>query len=122
VSIIFNLHTRYFRRRWKNRGGFQAADRGAIQYGGSTISNLPSLGPPKAGGDVAIRNFVAFLKEKKKFDPDERFQSDWYRFYKKMFAMLSRAEALACAGIGGDARNFSEQAAAHEWLCLAFFA
>ena len=27
-----------------------------------------------------------FLKLKKKFDPDERFQSEWYRFYRTMFA------------------------------------
>jgi len=27
-----------------------------------------------------------FLRLKKKHDPDERFQSDWYRFYREMFA------------------------------------
>ena len=27
-----------------------------------------------------------FLKLKKKYDPDERFQSEWYRFYRTMFA------------------------------------
>ena len=27
-----------------------------------------------------------FLRLKKKHDPDERFQSDWYRFYRTMFA------------------------------------
>ncbi len=30
--------------------------------------------------------FVQFLKLKKQHDPDERFQSDWYRHYKTMFA------------------------------------
>ena len=28
----------------------------------------------------------AFLREKKRFDPRERFQSDWYRHYRAMFA------------------------------------
>jgi FAD/FMN-containing dehydrogenase len=30
--------------------------------------------------------FAEFLKLKKKYDPEERFQSDWYRHYKTMFA------------------------------------
>ena len=30
--------------------------------------------------------FAEFLRRKKQYDPQERFQSDWYRFYKKMFA------------------------------------
>jgi FAD/FMN-containing dehydrogenase len=31
-------------------------------------------------------NFPEFLRLKRKHDPDELFQSDWYRFYKGMFA------------------------------------
>ncbi len=30
--------------------------------------------------------FVEFLHLKKKYDPEERFQSDWYRHYRTMFA------------------------------------
>ena len=30
--------------------------------------------------------FVEFLKLKKKYDPEDRFQSDWYRHYRGMFA------------------------------------
>ncbi len=30
--------------------------------------------------------FVEFLRLKKKYDPEERFQSDWYRHYRAMFA------------------------------------
>jgi len=29
--------------------------------------------------------FSEFLKLKRKYDPDERFQSDWYRYYRKLF-------------------------------------
>jgi len=31
-------------------------------------------------------NFPEFLSLKRRYDPQERFQSDWYRHYKKMFA------------------------------------
>jgi len=34
----------------------------------------------------AYPQFVEFLKLKRQYDPDERFQSEWYRHYKKMFA------------------------------------
>jgi FAD/FMN-containing dehydrogenase len=30
--------------------------------------------------------FPTFLRLKRKYDPEERFQSDWYRHYKRMFA------------------------------------
>ena len=30
-------------------------------------------------------NFAEFLRQKRKYDPDERIQSDWYRHYKTMF-------------------------------------
>ncbi len=30
-------------------------------------------------------NFPEFLRLKRRYDPDERFQSDWYRHYKTMF-------------------------------------
>jgi len=30
--------------------------------------------------------FAEFLRMKKKYDPEERFQSDWYRHYRAMFA------------------------------------
>ena len=34
----------------------------------------------------AYPQFPGFLRLKKKYDPDERFQSDWYRHYRAMFA------------------------------------
>ncbi|MEX0899074.1 MAG: FAD-binding protein [Gammaproteobacteria bacterium] len=33
----------------------------------------------------AYPQFDAFLREKRAWDPDERFQSDWYRHYRRMF-------------------------------------
>jgi FAD/FMN-containing dehydrogenase len=36
--------------------------------------------------EACYPQFVDFLRLKKKYDPAERFQSDWYRHYKSMFA------------------------------------
>jgi hypothetical protein len=36
--------------------------------------------------EAAYPQFVEFLKLKRKYDPEQRFQSDWYRFYTTMFA------------------------------------
>jgi FAD/FMN-containing dehydrogenase len=88
ACVIFNLHVIH------NAPGLERAandfrrliDRG-IQYGGSyyltyhkyaTLRQVLSCYP----------NFPEFLKLKKKYDPEERFQSDWYRHYRKMFADL----------------------------------
>jgi FAD/FMN-containing dehydrogenase len=38
----------------------------------------------------AYPQFPEFLKLKRKYDPEERFQSEWYRHYKKMFAQEIR--------------------------------
>jgi FAD/FMN-containing dehydrogenase len=36
--------------------------------------------------ETCYPRFVEFLRLKKEYDPQERFQSDWYRHYKSMFA------------------------------------
>jgi FAD/FMN-containing dehydrogenase len=36
--------------------------------------------------ETCYPEFAEFLRLKRKYDPDERFQSDWYRHYKSMFA------------------------------------
>jgi FAD/FMN-containing dehydrogenase len=38
----------------------------------------------------AYPQFAEFLKLKRKYDPDERFQSDWYRHHKDLFAADDR--------------------------------
>ena len=35
---------------------------------------------------AAYPRFVEFLRFKRRFDPEERFQSEWYRHYRRMFA------------------------------------
>jgi FAD/FMN-containing dehydrogenase len=36
---------------------------------------------------AAYPQFPAFLETKRRFDPEERFQSDWYRYYKKLLSV-----------------------------------
>jgi len=36
--------------------------------------------------ETCYPQFVDFLKLKKKYDPQERFQSNWYRHYREMFS------------------------------------
>jgi len=86
VSIIFNLHTAHTPAALeKTAGDFRQLIERAIQYGGSYYLTYHHWATRKQV-ETCYPQFAAFLKEKKKFDPDERFQSDWYRFYKKMFA------------------------------------
>jgi FAD/FMN-containing dehydrogenase len=37
---------------------------------------------------AAYPQFVDFLRSKRRFDPEERFQSEWYRHYRDMFASV----------------------------------
>ena len=36
--------------------------------------------------EACYPQFVEFLRLKRKYDPEERFQSDWYRHHRTMFA------------------------------------
>ena len=36
--------------------------------------------------EAAHSRFAEFLREKRRFDPHDRFQSDWYRHHRDMFA------------------------------------
>jgi FAD/FMN-containing dehydrogenase len=40
--------------------------------------------------EAAYPQLPDFLRMKRKYDPDERFQSEWYRHYKQMFADVVR--------------------------------
>ena len=86
VCIIFNLHVVH------SAKGLQKAaadfrrliDRG-IQYGGSYYLTYHRWATRKQV-ETCYPQFVEFLRLKKTHDPEERFQSDWYRHYREMFA------------------------------------
>ncbi len=86
ACTIFNLHTVHspegIRR---SRDAFRRLINMAVRRKGTyyltyhryaTRSQIESCYP----------SFPEFLKLKRKYDPDERFQSDWYRHYRTMFA------------------------------------
>jgi FAD/FMN-containing dehydrogenase len=86
ASIIFNLHTAHTPAALeKTERDFRGLIERAVQYGGSYYLTYHHWASRKQV-ETSYPQFVAFLKEKKRFDPGELFQSDWYRFYKKMFA------------------------------------
>ncbi len=85
VCIIFNLHVVH------SENGLEKAatdfrrliDRG-IQYGGSYFLTYHKWATRKQV-KTCYPQFPEFLRLKKMYDPEERFQSNWYRHYKKMF-------------------------------------
>ena len=56
-----------------------------IQHGGSYYPTYHKYATRKQV-TTCYPQFSEFLKLKRKYDPTEMFQSDWYRHYKKMFA------------------------------------
>jgi FAD/FMN-containing dehydrogenase len=88
ASIIFNLHTAHTPAALeKTAEDFRGLIERALQHGGSYYLTYHHWAS-REQVERAYPQFAAFLREKKKFDPEERFQSDWYRFYKRMFADL----------------------------------
>lgn len=85
VCIIFNLHVVH------SKNGLEKAatnfrrliDRG-IEYGGSYFLTYHKWATRKQV-ETCYPQFPEFLRLKKEYDPEERFQSNWYRHYKKMF-------------------------------------
>lgn len=91
ACVVFNLHTAHTSDAIKRTAAqFRSLIDRAIEHRGSyyltyhrwaTREQLLACYP----------QFVDFLKFKRKYDPEERFQSEWYRFYARMFSdSLSR--------------------------------
>ena len=40
----------------------------------------------RAQVETCYPEMADFLRLKRRYDPEERFQSEWYRFYRAMFA------------------------------------
>jgi FAD/FMN-containing dehydrogenase len=86
ACIIFNLHVTH------TPAGIAAAadafrrliDHG-LRYGGSYYLTYHRWAT-REQVERAHPRFVEFLRAKRRWDPEERFQSDWYRHYRQMFA------------------------------------
>jgi FAD/FMN-containing dehydrogenase len=97
ACIVFNLHVDH-----SPEGLSRAADDfrrlidRAIELGGSyflTYHRWATRGQLEA----CYPKFREFLALKRKYDPEERFQSDWYRHYRTMFAEASTRQSAEAA-------------------------
>jgi len=86
ACVIFNLLTLH------TPTGIEASARAfrglidlAIARGGSYYLTYHKFAKPEQV-TACYPQFKKFLELKKKYDPAERFQSDWYRHYRKLFA------------------------------------
>lgn len=86
ACVIFNLHTLH------TPAGIEASARSfrglidlAMAYGGSYYLTYHKFAKPEQIM-ACYPQFKEFLDLKRKYDPTERFQSDWYRHYRKLFA------------------------------------
>lgn len=95
ACVIFNLHTVH------DAKGLQKAtadfrrliDRG-IEHGGSYYLTYHRWATG-AQVESCYPQFAEFLRLKRKYDPAERFQSDWYRHHKAMFTDTLGADPAA---------------------------
>ncbi len=86
ACIIFNLHVTHTPE--------------GIERAGQAFRDLIDMGMKRGGRyyltyhrharrdqvEACYPQLPEFLRLKRKYDPDERFQSEWYRYYKQMFA------------------------------------
>src|SRR5438132_2629418 len=86
VCIVCNLHVKHTPSgKEKAVEDFRRIIDRAIEHGGRYYLTYHRWATRKQV-QTCYPQFVDFLRLKKKYDPQERFQSDWYRHYKQMFA------------------------------------
>ena len=86
ACIIFNLHTAHTPEALERTAeNFRHIIARALELHGSYYLTYHHWAT-RQQTEAAYPQFVEFLKLKRKYDPEQRFQSDWYRFYTKMFA------------------------------------
>lgn len=86
VCVIFNLHTKHTRAGiGRSANAFRRLIDMAAKRGGSYFLTYHRFAT-RDQIETCYPRFVDFLRKKKRYDPQERFQSDWYRFYQKMFS------------------------------------
>jgi FAD/FMN-containing dehydrogenase len=86
ACVIFNLHTVHTPEglRRSAHAFRQLIDLG-IGLGGTYYLTYHKYAT-REQVEACYPQFPEFLRLKRKYDPEERFQSDWYRHYKRMFA------------------------------------
>jgi hypothetical protein len=85
ACVIFNLHIEHTPGGMIRAGDqFRSLIDAGIRYGGSYFPTYHRHALRRQV-EACYPRFADFLKLKRKYDPDELFQSDWYRHYKRMF-------------------------------------
>ena len=86
VCIVCNLHVVHTEEgKRKAAEDFRRLIDRAIQFGGRYYLTYHRWATRNQVA-TCYPQFVDFLRLKKRYDPQERFQSDWYRHYREMFA------------------------------------
>jgi hypothetical protein len=86
ICIVCNLHVVHTKEgKEKAAADFRRIIDRAVQFGGSYYLTYHRWATRKQV-ETCYPQFVEFLRLKKTYDPQERFQSDWYRHYKSLFA------------------------------------
>jgi FAD/FMN-containing dehydrogenase len=86
ACTIFNLHTVHTPEGIAKSGAaFQRLIDLAIRYSGSYYLTYHRFAT-RAQVETCYPRFAEFLRLKRRCDPEERFQSDWYRHYRDLFA------------------------------------
>ena len=86
ACIIFNLHVVHTPQGLETAAqGFRSLIDMAIKRGGRYYLTYHRYAT-RSQVDVCYPQLVDFLRMKKKYDPRERFESEWYRHYRTMFA------------------------------------
>lgn len=85
AATVFNFHVEHTPEGIeKAKGQFQHIIDRALQHGGSYFLTYHRWAR-KDQILTAYPQMPEFLRLKKRYDPEERFQSDWYRHYREMF-------------------------------------
>jgi len=88
ACIIFNLHTAHTQGALtRTAANFRGLIERAIQHGGSYYLTYHRWASRRQV-QICYPEFKQFLERKMLHDPHERFQSEWYRHYKTMFAEI----------------------------------
>jgi FAD/FMN-containing dehydrogenase len=86
ACTIFNLHTVHCPKGLqRSADAFRRLIDMAARRGGTYYLTYHRYASRKQV-EACYPQFAEFLRLKKKYDPEERFQSDWYRHYRAMFA------------------------------------
>jgi FAD/FMN-containing dehydrogenase len=86
ACVIFNLHTEHTPYGLEHSAAaFRRLIDMAIRRGGSYFLTYHRYAT-RQQVEACYPQFAEFLRLKRRYDPAERFQSDWYRHYREMFA------------------------------------